>query len=326
MKHPRPYQKNVSPAEAIAGSQFFHDYRSAFTAASGLDLLVLNPDGTELASRATRSKAIASLAAAPRCVGENVPVHYGNRIIGLLALVQHQCPIQFKRTAGRTVANAPGVEIASAIPHNAPHQSSIDIESFRRLLGFFALQLADWFIRHASSRTLRERPRLVRMIEWLEKHFHEPITLSDAAKEIGLSPWAYSKNFLELSGVHFRDMLCQIRVSHAKRLLADPRLMIHQIAASVGFRSISQFNRVFGEIVGCTAGEFRRKLETENDQSSAPLSPQEVQRGKTAMVLRPSVTPIDTALSRQNKSRQSSGGSEVITSDSKAVENTASTS
>ena len=304
MIYPRPYEKHVSPAEAIADSKFFRDYQSAFVTASGHTLILLNPDGTEPLARSTRSKKTGKTRTPePKVDGcRMVPVHYGNRVLALLVFAPARCSTSAESHLGSTTRNLSdkaGVSSTNGDSSAASAVTPVQWESFFRMLEFFALQLADWFVRHASSRTLRERPRLVRMMEWLEAHFHEPVTLTEAAKAVGLSPWTFSSNFHELSGMNFRDALCQIRISHAKRLLADPRIMNHQVAAAVGFRSISQFNRVFRGLVGCTAGEFRRKLETALPGSSAGTPA--IRPVDTAVVLRPSFTPMNEALSSRDQ-------------------------
>lgn len=266
MIDPRSYKEDVTPAEAMATSKFFRDYRSAFVAATGCNLVVLNPDGSSPFDTVSRPLGTAETAACAARFGLDgaVAVHRGNHVFALLALAPTEAGGRGYREWQDTAPEA-----TKSGPPRSAAIGSFHRESLVRVLEFFGLQLTDWFEQFASSHTLRNRPRLVRMLEWLNEHYQEPITLDDAGKAVGLSPWTFSKNFHELAGIGFGDFLRQLRVSHAKRLLADPRILHQQVAAAVGFQSISQFNRVFRQVAGCTAGEFRRRLVLQRATSSS---------------------------------------------------------
>ena len=50
----------------------------------------------------------------------------------------------------------------------------------------------------------------------------------------------------------------KIRTNAAQQLLLGPNLSITEVAMSVGFSSITSFNRAFKEIKHCTPSEYKK--------------------------------------------------------------------
>ena len=48
-----------------------------------------------------------------------------------------------------------------------------------------------------------------------------------------------------------------MRIQAAKELLADPNIVIKDVAARVGFENINTFFRVFKQFEGVTPGQYR---------------------------------------------------------------------
>lgn len=96
-----------------------------------------------------------------------------------------------------------------------------------------------------------------RIIEYVEQHFTESITLSDVSADLGY-------NYRYMSGIinkAFKLSLPQIisryRVNYARELLTDVKTPITEIALLCGFGSMRSFNRNFKEIVGVSPSEYR---------------------------------------------------------------------
>lgn len=57
------------------------------------------------------------------------------------------------------------------------------------------------------------------------------------------------------------DLLTDVRIYHAKRLLAeDPTQRIHQVAAMVGFDDQRYFSKVFHRAAGCTPQQYAASI------------------------------------------------------------------
>lgn len=96
-----------------------------------------------------------------------------------------------------------------------------------------------------------------RALSFVGERYNEPLTLSDVAEYLGISPNYLSTLFHQTTGVSFRDHLCQVRVEAGKRLLLSTDLSLVEIAVAVGFPDQSYFCKVFKKHVGLTPGKFR---------------------------------------------------------------------
>jgi AraC-like DNA-binding protein len=66
-----------------------------------------------------------------------------------------------------------------------------------------------------------------------------------------------SEKFKQVTGVNFVDYIARIRFEKACELLLNSNLRISEIAFTVGFQSLSQFNRVFKRSSGKSPTELR---------------------------------------------------------------------
>ncbi|MBE3554972.1 MAG: helix-turn-helix transcriptional regulator, partial [Thermicanus sp.] len=101
-----------------------------------------------------------------------------------------------------------------------------------------------------------------KVITFLHKHSHQTITLEQAAKEAGMSPYSLSKRFKEEKGINFIDYLTALRIEKAKTLLQDPSRSLKEICYTVGYHDPNYFSRVFKRITGVSPTEYREKMRT----------------------------------------------------------------
>ena len=88
----------------------------------------------------------------------------------------------------------------------------------------------------------------------------DQLSLSRVAKAVNVSAGYFSELFHKTTGMTFTDYVARVRVEKVKVLLANPRLQITTIAYDTGFKSLSQFNRVFKRVTGISPREHRLKL------------------------------------------------------------------
>ena len=94
-------------------------------------------------------------------------------------------------------------------------------------------------------------------IRHIATHYQEPLSLSDAAALVNLSPSYFSALFTKVMGVNFRDYLNRVRIDEAKRLLRATDYPISQIAISVGFSDQSYFSKVFKRETMLSPNQYR---------------------------------------------------------------------
>lgn len=92
----------------------------------------------------------------------------------------------------------------------------------------------------------------------LQENYAEDITLPDLAARFHMSEGQLCRFFRRGAGMTVFSYLNYYRMTIACDLLREGGESIGSIAASVGFRNISYFNRVFQKYLHCTPGEYRK--------------------------------------------------------------------
>lgn len=103
-----------------------------------------------------------------------------------------------------------------------------------------------------------DQDRVNRIFNFVHTHSSENISISQLSSMINLSDSAFCKFFKRTSGKTFSDYLNDVRIGHACKLLSETERSVSEIAYSVGFESLTYFNRVFLRKKGKSPKRFRR--------------------------------------------------------------------
>lgn len=133
-----------------------------------------------------------------------------------------------------------------------------------RILGFALLILcgAGEVLEGSGSSCPSRGASVRRVMEWLGRHYTEPVTLREAAKANGFSPCYLSDLFRKSTGTGFSEYLSRLRLEEAKKLLAEGGESIQRVAEKSGFGSVSGMNRCFAKKLGMSPSAFRKSLGT----------------------------------------------------------------
>jgi transcriptional regulator GlxA family with amidase domain len=100
--------------------------------------------------------------------------------------------------------------------------------------------------------------QLRRTYNFIEAHLDGDPSISDLAKECGLSASHFARAFRQSCGVSPHRWLLRRRVERAKRLLLEGEQGLAQIALACGFVDQSHLTRVFARSEGHTPAKWRR--------------------------------------------------------------------
>jgi len=100
-----------------------------------------------------------------------------------------------------------------------------------------------------------------RIIDFMEEHLAEDISLNALADLARLSPYHFLRCFKQSFGEPPQRYWTKRRIEHAKSLLANPSASITEIALDSGFSATSAFSATFHRITGQTPTDYRRELE-----------------------------------------------------------------
>jgi AraC family transcriptional regulator len=97
-----------------------------------------------------------------------------------------------------------------------------------------------------------------RVVEFIEQHLAEAISLAALAELVDLSLYHFARAFTQSFGAPPHRYHMTRRMDRAKNLLQRPGLSVTQIGARIGFRETSSFTRAFRKLTGLTPTEYRR--------------------------------------------------------------------
>ena len=96
-------------------------------------------------------------------------------------------------------------------------------------------------------------------IKYVHTHFmDEHISLEKMAAHFGVSVFVIRNAFKRLLGKNFLEYLHLLRIRRASSLLAATDMSVAEIAYDVGFSSLRSFTRVFKEVTGVSATDYRK--------------------------------------------------------------------
>ena len=101
-------------------------------------------------------------------------------------------------------------------------------------------------------------PRLLRVIDYLETHLGEPLSVGELAAVGTMSAPAFARAFRAAFGESAWSRVQRRRVERARELLERTRRPISQVALECGFSSQSHLTRCCRQRFGATPGEIRR--------------------------------------------------------------------
>lgn len=114
-------------------------------------------------------------------------------------------------------------------------------------------------IRAAPSRDGLSRARIRRLLDYIEQHLGEDLSLEALAAEVELSPLYLVRTFRAAVGQPPHRYVVGRRVEHARRLLCGTSMPIADIALAAGFSSQSHLSNWFRRIVGVSPAAYRSR-------------------------------------------------------------------
>jgi AraC-like DNA-binding protein len=93
-------------------------------------------------------------------------------------------------------------------------------------------------------------------LDYIAAHLADPLTITELAKQVSLSPSAFSRLFREVTGHSPYQFVKERRLCRARELLDEGRLGVAEVSRSVGYASCSHFIKGFRGQFGFTPGDY----------------------------------------------------------------------
>lgn len=99
-----------------------------------------------------------------------------------------------------------------------------------------------------------------KILNYIEENFLDEISLEVIADELEINRFYLIHAFKNFSGYSPKQYIIRRRIGEAQSLLCSSQKTITEIANSVGYFNISNFNRIFKQVTGMAPGNYQRYL------------------------------------------------------------------
>lgn len=115
------------------------------------------------------------------------------------------------------------------------------------------------YLVYAQNSQNIKRPKNIKDIEnYILEHLYEKLTINELSSRFNLSQTAFKNYFHNVSGQPIHKWILEKRMERACYLLKNTKMSILEIAQSVGYDSVSQFNFIFKRTYGYTPTKYRK--------------------------------------------------------------------
>lgn len=112
----------------------------------------------------------------------------------------------------------------------------------------------------------------VQVITYIQEHYAEPITLDSLAEVFKFSAYHLSSLFKEHTGISPIDYLIRYRLDLASELLMTTNASVGEIAASVGYKDVYYFSRIYKKRKGVSPAHHRNRELKQHKVAESPLN------------------------------------------------------
>jgi AraC family transcriptional regulator, transcriptional activator FtrA len=99
------------------------------------------------------------------------------------------------------------------------------------------------------------------LLEWLEEHLHEQLSIDDLARLAAMSPRTLARRFRDATGTTPVRWLTHQRVARAQHLLSTTDLPVEAIAQRVGMGTAANLRQHFRSATGMAPAAYRRRYQ-----------------------------------------------------------------
>ena len=197
--------------------------------------------------------------------------HWGNRIINACTIEQIRVPHDVAVLGSNydDVLNEASFPSQAGILMNPRHIGELAASILDRLMDGQSIEKSQWLlepikvVERQSIDTLAVADDRVRdVIHYLNQNATKPIAVDDAVAAVPVPRRTLERRFRKYIGCSIGDYIRQLRVNHARELLAGTNLTMAAISDACGFSSYNYFTRVFRQVVGIPPSQYRKEWKT----------------------------------------------------------------
>jgi AraC-type DNA-binding domain-containing proteins len=107
----------------------------------------------------------------------------------------------------------------------------------------------------------------------MEEHLYDELDTAALERSLGLPYYRYNVLFREYTGLSPHQYFLQLKINHAKTLLAQRRLSVKEVASMLGFENEFYFSRLFKKKTGLSPSRWKDSIEIPAEDPGEAASP-----------------------------------------------------
>lgn len=131
---------------------------------------------------------------------------------------------------------------------------------FHQLIGTLVRYFSPEIKKNQESSISGKNNTVSQIVNFLEKHYQEKITLDDLVNVTGYNKSYISQIMKQALGINYYEYLTRIRIREAIFELTNTNEKISEIAYKSGFSDLKAFNTAFKDRFGKTPSQYRKML------------------------------------------------------------------
>lgn len=131
---------------------------------------------------------------------------------------------------------------------------------FHQLIGDIMQNFPVEWISQLDSNDMSKNENVIRIVDYLNHHFREKISLDDLTSVTGYNKSYISQVIKQKLGINYYEYLTRVRMREAIFALTNTDQKVSDIAYVNGFSDIKAFNTAFRERFGKTPTEYRKMI------------------------------------------------------------------
>lgn len=125
-------------------------------------------------------------------------------------------------------------------------EQQIHVQSERKTKADYMKYWLEYIADNIQSMHNNDQNQLIQQIyKYLNDNFSQPIGLTNVSEHVNRNPSYISRFIKQATGRKFSEILAELRLEKAKKLLRSSNLKITQIAEQVGYPNLQYFTRGF---------------------------------------------------------------------------------
>ncbi|MBD0725987.1 hypothetical protein B6A10_12420 [Flavobacterium sp. L1I52] len=145
----------------------------------------------------------------------------------------------------------------------------VEKQNFEVILGLFEIlsilsETSDVNFINTESYTTSldsyKKDRLTDVYQYIKENYKKEISLDEVAQIANLTPTSFCRMFKSKTKKNFIEYLNEIRISNACKQLIETDMSISEIAYNCGYKTVSNFNKLFKKNTGNTPKEYKNKI------------------------------------------------------------------